>query len=81
VQLGVLCDFARDFEWDDWAEKIAENLIAGLERIGDRAAKPPNHPGANLGVSLGNGRGFLLPARLRPPRGNVGNRSRPIVSA
>jgi hypothetical protein len=38
VQLRVLCDFARDFEWDDWAEKIAENLIAGLERIGDRAA-------------------------------------------
>jgi hypothetical protein len=34
AQFRVLCDLARDFEWDDWADEIAGNLIAGLERIG-----------------------------------------------
>ena len=35
AQFRLLCDMARDFEWDDWADKIADNLIAGLERIGE----------------------------------------------
>jgi len=33
AQFRVSCDFAREIEWDEWADKIAANLIAGLERI------------------------------------------------
>jgi hypothetical protein len=35
AQFRLLCDLARDFEWDEWADEIANNLIAGLERIGE----------------------------------------------
>jgi hypothetical protein len=38
VQLKLFRQLASEFEWDDLQEKIAANLIAGLERLGEDGA-------------------------------------------
>lgn len=33
IQARRLAEIGRDFLWDDWHDRLADNLIAGLERL------------------------------------------------
>jgi len=58
VQITRLREYARDFEWSDYAEGIVDNLIGGIERLGETAAS--ELPGAPAAMAESGGLYALL---------------------